>query len=256
MRFRSTRNCAETTYASTCCWNSPPSRLLDGTGGLLRIAAVPSIALAVVPEAIHRTAADAPQCRFDLQVHSRDSITASIRNNQFDVAFTVLSSQGADVRHLATVEAVCVFHRSSPLARLSQVTPQALADQPFVSLAPSYLSRQNVDAVFLRAGIQPRVFMSTQTAASACGVIRSGYGVTVIDPFSAAVFASKDLLVRPFAPAVRFDYVIAVPGREPNRVLVDAFVGRVRDAIAESTVRLARHLTDAADPRSSARGSA
>jgi DNA-binding transcriptional LysR family regulator len=218
------------------------ARVLDGTAGHLSVASVPSLALTIVPDAIHETTTADAKCTFDLQVHSRDSIADFLRDNQFDVAFTVLGAEGKGLSttYLTTAEAVCVCHPSSPLARLAEVTPQDLADQPFISLAPSYMSRQKVDEVFLRAGVSPKVFMTTQTAISACGVIRRGYGVSVLDPFTAVASAGTGLCVRPFTPSACFDYVVAVPARQRNAALVDAFIGRVSAAIASAKVSLSR----------------
>lgn len=209
--------------------------IMSGTGGHLRIGSVPSIGLAVVPRAIQRMALEAPRCRFELLVHTRDEIARLLAEGALDVAFTVLGpqTQATRVEHLIDAEAVCVCHASSPLARLEQVRPQDIADLPYISLAPGYLSRLQIDAIFLRAGVRPNVFLTTQTAVSACGVIRSGHGVTVIDPFTAAACASPELVVRPFRPTMRFTYVVASPARATQRALVAALLRNVVEATTD-----------------------
>lgn len=206
------------------------AQILGGVRGRVRVAAVPSLALRAVPDALCALIRDHPLCSFDLQVHSRDSIAGFLREGQFDVAFTVLGGDSGQLpaERLATVEAVCVCHRASRLAALDVVTPADLADEPFISLAPSYLSRLKVDEVFLRARVTPRVFMTTQTAISACGMIARGHGVTVIDPLTAAFAEGAAIAARPFRPEVRFDYVALVPGREADRPLVAGLIARLR----------------------------
>ena len=208
-------------------------RILAGSGGRLRIGSVPSIALAVVPRAIGALAARHARASFDLQVHSRDTLTAMVRDHRVDVAFSVLGARtdGIVARHLATIETVCVVHRDSPLARRHRITPADLAGQPFIALAPDYLSRQRIDETFVRAGIEPRTFMTTQTAASACGLVAGGYGAAVIDAFTASAFAGDALRIRPFVPAVMIDYVVMLPPGEHRTPMAAALIDGVRDVM-------------------------
>lgn len=214
------------------------AELLAGTGGHLRIGSVPSLGLAVIPRAIQRMALDAPRCRFELLVHTRDEISRLLAEGGLDVAFTVLGPQThpTSADHLIDAEAVCVMHASSRLADLQEVWPTDIADQPYISLAAGYLSRLQIDAIFLRAGVRPDVFLTTQTAVSACGVIRSGHGVTVIDPFTAAACASPELVIRPFRPSMRFTYVVASPARATQRALVAALLTHVVTAFTDPTL--------------------
>lgn len=228
----------EKSYSSVDQLHELAGQVFSGAYGLLRIACVPSIALNLVPTAIHLMAGKAPYSTFELEVHSRDSILELLRSRAFDVAFTVLGGDtvGLNTTYLATVDAVCVFHASSPLAALDVVRPQDVAQLPFISLAERYMSRWKVDEVMIRAGVQPKTLITTQTAISACGVIRMGTGVTIIDPLTAAAARDDSVLVRPFLPRVQFDYVAAVPNRDVNRPLVEGMIELVRqefDALAK-----------------------
>lgn len=228
----------EKSYASIDQLHELAGQVFSGAYGLLSIACVPSIALNLVPIAIHRMAGKAPRCTFELEVHSRDAILKLLRSRAFDVAFTVLGgdTEGLTTTYLATVDAVCVFHASSPLSVLDVVRPQDIAQLPFISLAENYMSRSKVDEVMLRAGVQPKTLITTQTAISACGVIRMGTGVTIIDPLTAAAARDDNVQVRPFLPRVQFDYVAAVPNRDVNRPLVESMIDLVRqefDALAK-----------------------
>jgi DNA-binding transcriptional LysR family regulator len=185
-----------------------------------------------VPEAIASLARTRPGCRFDLEVHGRDTIAGMMQAHRFDVVFTVVGgteTKGLTVEPLCTIRAVCVAHRASPLARLETVSPADLAGEPFISLAPSYLSRERVDEVFRRAGVFPHIFMTTQTAISACSVIRAGHGAAVLDPLTAYHALGEELCVRRFEPRVDFDYVAAFAHRGLARPLVRTAIEAVRE---------------------------
>ena len=209
-------------------------QVVSGQAGRIRIASVPSMALGVVPAMIATLVRERPQSTVELQVHGRDTIFEMLAEHRFDVVFTVVGGtvpEGMDVELLGPARAVCVFHPDSPLAGLDVITPADLADSDFIALDPNYVSRQKIGEVFLKAGTTPRTFMTTQTAISACSVIRSGFGVTIIDPLTADFARDENLCVRRFEPVVTFDYIAAFPHRQVNRPLVEAAIRETRNGM-------------------------
>lgn len=120
------------------------------------------------------------------------------------------------------------FHCNSRLSRLKRIRARDLDGERFVSLDPKYLSRQKVDEVLHRSDVDFDVFMTTQTAISAFGMIKNGVGAAIVDPFTAAISRDQSLCVRPFSPAACFDYIAAVPQREIDHGLARALIDQVR----------------------------
>ncbi|PJR09837.1 LysR substrate-binding domain-containing protein [Sinorhizobium meliloti] len=209
-------------------------QVASGTAGRIRIACIPCLGMQVVPDTVSALVQARPHCQVDLQIHSRDTIADLVRDSKFDVVFSVVGGKvagGLSVEPIGTVQAVCVFHPSSRLSACSVITPADLADESFIALDPSYMSRQKVNEIFRTAGVAMKTIMTTQTAVAACGVVKNGFGVSIIDPMTAAFSKDEKLCVRPFAPAANFDYIAAFPRREINRPLVRAVIDGVRNRI-------------------------
>jgi DNA-binding transcriptional LysR family regulator len=65
-----------------------------------------------------------------------------------------------------------------------------------------------------------------------CGLVSSGFGVAVSDPFTAAEFAQRGVVSRPFLPRIDFEFAaVFPPQRSPSPVaqeFVELFAAHVR----------------------------
>ena len=55
-----------------------------------------------------------------------------------------------------------------------------------------------------------------------CGVVSSGLGVAICDPFTAYEFESRGVVARPFLPRIDFEFAaVFPPQRSPSPVALD-----------------------------------
>ena len=74
----------------------------------------------------------------------------------------------------------------------------------------------------------------------ACRMAAEGIGCTLVDPFTADHYAGERLVVRPFRPAILFEWAIITPSFTPVAPLAEEFMAGF---IAEFAARIAVNRT-------------
>jgi DNA-binding transcriptional LysR family regulator len=124
------------------------------------------------------------------------------------------------------------------LASAEAVTPQDLRDEPFIALGREDGSRQAVERVLAQHGVDLNVRFETNRSETACGLVRDGGGLAIIDPHCASAWADR-IEVRPFAADVPCDVYIVHSRQEEPSLLLQAFIADLREQLASVSVRSA-----------------
>ncbi len=194
-----------------------------GTGHL-RIGAVPSIALTVLPAIVRDFAKLRPDVR--VSMHSSDSITIAqwTASRYCDIGITsyLTNAIGVEAELALQTSGVCVIPPDHALARKdSPIVPRDLDGEAFISLA--HEDRKNIDAVFARASDGRVLAYESQYAAVICNMVSIGMGIGIVNPVVAHHFRNLEIAVRPFLPTVPFHSHILFPSRFPNSDLATNF---------------------------------
>lgn len=174
----------------------------------LHVAAMPAIAFSVLPLTAERLSAAWPDLVMTLEVRSSDWVVQSVLQRQCDVGIAgmPLDDPGLRIAFIASAPAVCVLPRGHRLSSRDAVTPGDLKSERFISLGSHYRTRQRVDRIFRDAGIERSLRLETQLSEMACLLVERGLGVAVVDPFTPLLRPNLQLDVRPFLPAVPFEW--------------------------------------------------
>lgn len=174
----------------------------------LHVAAMPAIAFSVLPLTAERLSATRPDLLMSLEVRSSGWVVQSVLQRQCDVGMAgmPLDDPGLRVAFIAAAPAVCVLPRGHRLSSRDAITPSDLAGERFISLGPNYRTRQRVDQAFRDAGVERLLRLETQLSEMACLLVERGLGVAVVDPFTPLLRPNLQLDVRPFLPAVPFEW--------------------------------------------------
>jgi DNA-binding transcriptional LysR family regulator len=221
--------------------------LRDFKAGHLRIVSLPALGLGFVPRALQRFLQRHPQVTVSLQVHSSVGAREWVATGQVDLGLAAdeVDTAGIDAELFTAAPGVCVLPARHPLARREAIAARDLRDQPFLSLAPEDAARLRIEAALRKAGVTVRPVVDTQYAATICNLARSGIGVGIVNPFSAAdMIDIADLAVRPFRPAILFRTFLMRPPHRPPTMLADAFVATLAEVRDEELARLRARLHD------------
>ncbi len=178
---------------------------MQGRSGRVTVAALPSIGVALVPQAIAQFRRTHPRVEFSLIEAPADRLLAAIAEGQADFGLTVrpAPNERLHYQHLRDDPFVLLCRADDELATRAAVPWSALASRPFIASQPSSSIRPITDAVFLRLGrVQAPAFEFPSV--SACGaMVGAGLGVAALPQLALELVAMPGLvavpLVRPRA---------------------------------------------------------
>ncbi|WP_259696888.1 LysR substrate-binding domain-containing protein [Pseudomonas brassicacearum] len=194
--------------------------------GRLRVAAIPSTGLSLLPAVIKNFTATRPELTVSLHVNSSPTVEQWVKSQFCDIGIVVHPGDvnSEQIELLAEKAAVCVLPRTHALAAKSQITFQDLEGQPFVSLCHGDGTRSLVDGLFEQAGVERIMAVEAQYSAINCEMVALGMGITLAHPLVAKDYLHRDIVVRPFTPDILFPTYVIWPTAPTRTRLAEEFV--------------------------------
>jgi DNA-binding transcriptional LysR family regulator len=202
--------------------------------GMLRVAALPALANGFMPRFAGHFLKDRPNLSFSLFGVISPLVIDWVLNLQCDLGFAEapMAHAGLPTMRMPTLPRVAILPEGHHLCAKSVLRPRDFEGETFISLTPGSSSRHLIDNVFTKHGISRILRIETTLSEIMCGMVSSGLGVSICDPFTAAEFASRGVISRPFIPRIDFEFAAVFP---PQRRLspvaeefVEAFAEHVR----------------------------
>jgi len=125
---------------------------------------------------------------------------------------------------MPAVRYVAVMPDGHRLARRRVLRPRDFAGQPFVTLGPTTPSRHRIDDVFAQHGVSRVLRVETPLSEIACALVAAGVGLSVCDPFTAAEYSTRGVVVRPFEPAISFQIAALHPSHRALSPVAREFI--------------------------------
>ena len=211
-----------------------------GGTGQLRIAAVPSLSLTVLPRVIQRFRQENPQAA--ISIHTSDSpMVAHWAASQFChvglASYIGEQMPGVRTQKICDVPGVCVFPSGHRLAKLTSIGPEDLHGEEFISLSQSDGSRARVDRVFASDGEKEhrKLNLETPYAATVCSLVALGLGVSIVSPMVAVEYLHMGVETRPFRPDIRFSTYLLLPEDRPQSLLSQRFGELIHQMLTEAS---------------------
>ncbi len=205
--------------------------------GSLRIAALPALANGFLPRFSGHFLRD--RAGLDLELFGVISplVVDWVANRQCDLGFAEahFARPGLESVPLPTLDRVAVVPAGHRLARKRTLVPEDFDGENFISLSLGSVSRHMIDEVFASRKVQRVLRVETQLSEIVCGLVSSGVGVGIADPFTAREFAGRGVAARRFAPALPFEIAALYPPDRPlspiGRDFLEGFVEQTRKAL-------------------------
>lgn len=198
--------------------------------GRLRVAAVPSMGLSVIPKALKTFTDSRPELTVSLHVNSSPTVEQWVKSQFCDIGIVVhpgdVSSQQIEL--LAMVPAVCVLPSSHPLAAKEHITFTDLEGETFISLCHGDGTRSLVDGLFEKAGVERVMAVEAQYSAINCEMVALGMGATLAHPLVAADYQHREIVIRPFKPEILFPTYVIWPPAHTRTKLAEEFIAMLR----------------------------
>jgi LysR family carnitine catabolism transcriptional activator len=188
-----------------------------GKQGRISVAALPSIACAVLPAAMQIFAREHPTVDIALNDVQHERAIALVAEGTVDLALTVKPAQsdGLEFEEIASDVAHLVCRADDPLARRKSVRWRELGGRPFIGITRISSVRRLTDAAFVHAEIAIAPRYEVEQIASAVALVDAGLGVTALPSLTFSMFKGRKLAVRPLIePSLRRNVgFVTVTGR-------------------------------------------
>jgi DNA-binding transcriptional LysR family regulator len=210
--------------------------LRRGIGGVLRISALPSLALGVLPTAVAHFMRNHENVKFDLQTVHHDDLLRKLYEREADVAIAYQVPPATPIgnRWLGEGELVLLYREEDMPDAPPSVELDVLRGKPFISLAASGPIGALFSQELQRRDLELDEVVSARTFYIACALVRQGVGMTVVDNFTAQASLTPGLSMRPLKPRLTFDVqAMFLTNRPPGALACDFLktLGQVIDAL-------------------------
>jgi DNA-binding transcriptional LysR family regulator len=198
--------------------------LKRGAGGVLRISALPSLALDALPTAVARFLRTHDNVKFDLQTVHHDDLLRKLyeRETEVAIAYEVPPAAPLGHRRLGEGELVILYREQDMPDAPATVELRQLCGKPFISLAASGPIGQLFAHELQRLELELSEVVSARTFYIATALVRQGVGMTVVDSFTAQASLASGLSMRPLEPRITFDiHAMFLINRPPSALATD-----------------------------------
>jgi DNA-binding transcriptional LysR family regulator len=208
--------------------------------GHIRIAASPALGLGLLPLAIKSFRAGHAGVMISSQVRSSQSVAEWVASGQIDVGYAALPVNlgGVTTVPFEPLPILCLLPSGHRLSRERVITPQMLLEEHLISLGPESSIRGGIEGVFHRLGVPVVSSLETTMSAQAAALVHEGMGVALVDPITALASTDRELLIKPFEPAVPYEFAALLPEHSTPTQLAMRFMNEVRTFYLDLRVRL------------------
>ncbi len=210
-----------------------------GKRGHLAVAAYASVSISLLPRLMAQFSNERPGLQLKIITRNSQSVQELMSTQQFDIAIAELPLDYPTANiEVFSYECMCMLPAGHPLTALDVITPSDLSGVPFVSLFKGDPTYQQLARAFSEHGSVWNVVAETEFFSTACELVAAGCGVGIVDPVVSLPF-TKELILRPFLPAIRYDIALLYPTHEELSGIAIEFVTLLKSHLAP---RLQDHL--------------
>jgi DNA-binding transcriptional LysR family regulator len=218
--------------------------------GTLRIAALPALSNGYLPRLAGRFLKERPNLNLSFFGVISPIVVDWVLNHQCDVGFAELpiALAGLPCVRLPALARVAILPVGHRLTAKATLEPRDFEAETFVSLSAGSTGRHLIDQAFNRDDVRRVLRVETTLSEIMCGMVSSGLGVAICDPFTAAEFDGRGIVARRFSPRIDFEFAaVFPPQRSPSPVALD-LVEAVRRALDELNRVPAPRMHDSGPP--------
>ena len=190
--------------------------------GLIRIATFSSGASQWLPNIISDFRADYPNVAYEIQLGDYTEIEQWILDGTVDCGFIPLPvDPSLETVLLERDQLMAVLPRDHPLAGRDTFPLEALDDEPFMILEKG--AGAEVEAIFKRRGIRPRVNFTTWDDYAIMAMVEKGLGISILTEMIMRR-CPYDIVAKGLEEPVYRDIALAFRGKERSSLALQRFI--------------------------------
>ncbi|WP_346177347.1 LysR family transcriptional regulator [Streptomyces cuspidosporus] len=167
--------------------------------GTIAVAALPSLAAAVLPDMMRGFMLDHPEVEFDIIDGAADEVAERLVGGTVELGLTAHGDlpDGLCFTPLLREQFYGVAHHSHPWSARSSISWADFNGETVVATRPGTSIRAITDAAFNRYSVSVSPHFNACSAATIRGLLRAGVGVAALPAFELQGFALDDLVAVP-----------------------------------------------------------
>ena len=207
--------------------------LQNKQAGQLQVASPHLLSFGFMPELIARFAADRPNMSVSYQSNYSTKVQEWIVAGVFEIGITETPILHAsfDVKPYQ-FELALTMSVENPLTRYDVLTPELLAQEPFVVVGPAHMTYQRTLAAFQAAGVPWVTKVHTHLFENVLSFVKQGMGVALLDPFTVGFKKDAGITIRPFLPSIFIDVAVIRSRHRPLSLVGKAFYEQLNSEIS------------------------
>jgi DNA-binding transcriptional LysR family regulator len=167
--------------------------------GTVKIAALPSAAVGILPDAIRTFRENYSGADFLLKDVVAGRVLALVRDEAVDLGIIGGNTDHPEVEPLFQMEdsmhVVCA--KDHPLAKTRTLTPAVVARYPLIMMDPETSVRKVVDEAFHAAGLMANPVCEVTYMMTAIGMVQAGLGIAILPASAREIQIDPNLCSRP-----------------------------------------------------------
>ena len=148
--------------------------------GSLRIAAVDSVCMTVLPNILNQFIQKYPKVNIKIVSGVADELKHYLACGQADIAFVLDFNKPSDEWYLLIEKTVELGFYIAADAPLESIGMEDLKKQKFVLTEPNCQYRKRVEAFFEKNGIEPDILMESSSTEAIIKIVANGLGITYL----------------------------------------------------------------------------
>lgn len=201
--------------------------------GMLRLAALPALSNGFLPRFAGYFLSERPNLDLTLFGVISPIVVDWVINMQCDLGFAEvpIAHAGLPTVAMPALPRVAVLPEGHRLCAKASLQPRDFEGETFISLTLASPGRHFIDAIFAKHGVSRLLRVETSLSEIMCGLVSSGMGVAISDPFTAAEFANRGVVSRPFLPRIPFEFAAVFPPQRSRSPVAEEFVEALRSKL-------------------------
>ncbi len=201
--------------------------------GLVRIGCPHSLAEGLMPRVARRFHASYPRVRISLDQGRYAAVIGMVaaREVDFGIAKGDISHPGVTTRALASTKTVCALPAGHRLETSNRLTVRDLASEPLIMLGQSRPWRYEIEILFRKRGLVPRVQIETHSVSTACNFVAQGMGLALVPYLLAKQFLHLDIVLLPVDFEVEHNFCTVIPSLLTPSPLTEQFLCELKKEV-------------------------
>jgi DNA-binding transcriptional LysR family regulator len=186
------------------------SQIRERGPGLVRIANMPGIGLAVVARAVTAFREIHPDVAISAQLMSTAEVWTAVATSQVDIGVAPKETDipGLAYERFSDDAAMCAMSPTHRLASKEVITPADLHNVEYVAHTPAARLRRALADIMESGGYKFNVVAETPMCMTLLSIVSAGVGVGLVNPMSVEGLGNIDLVLRPFKPTMPLNFFL------------------------------------------------